>query len=285
MSAAPILACPVCHEPLTVADRVATCPNRHSFDQARDGHFHLLTPGKSRQRQQGDDADMVAARRAFLDRGHYRALSQGLADWMGELQPGSWLDVGCGEGSFTGPMMDALPPGDGPERYDPRFVAFDISRPAMKLTARRVPRAVSVVASVNDLPVLDGSVELISSIMSPMHEGEFARALAPGGKVLLVTPGASHLEQLRAQLYADYRPHDEDVLLAHSWPVIEQRRFTDRVHLASNDEIMQVWGMTPYRWNAPVEGVARISELTELDVTVHFVGTLLEAPVTDPQLR
>ncbi|CAI9407680.1 putative RNA methyltransferase [Aestuariimicrobium sp. T2.26MG-19.2B] len=278
-----ILACPVCGNRLRLRDRVARCEAGHSFDQARDGHLHLLTPGKSRSRAQGDDQSMVAARRAFLDRGHYRALSEGLHEWVGELMPETMLDVGCGEGTFTEAMLSAIPddsssrPG-GKHLHDDHWVAFDISRPAMKLTARRVPRAVAVVASVNQLPAVDGSVDLLTSVMSPVLDSEFARVLAPGGRALLVTPGGSHLAELRAQLYRDYRPHDEEVLLARSWPVLEQRRFEARVTLGSNEEIMQVWGMTPYRWNAPEEGVERISALDRLEITVHFVGTLVQPP-------
>lgn len=272
-----ILACPVCGGRLRLANRVARCDLNHSFDQARDGHLHLLTPGKSRVRAQGDDQQMVAARRAFLDRGHYGVLSSGLHEWVGELLPETLLDVGCGEGTFTEAMLTALTsaPHDGP---DDHLVAFDISRPAMKLTARRVPRAIAAVASVNALPAVDSSVDLVTSVMSPVFAPEFARVLAPGGRVLLVTPGDTHLAELRAQLYRDYRPHDEEVLLAQTWPVIEQRRFVGRASLTSNDEVMQVWGMTPYRWNAPEEGVARIQALDGLDISVHFVATLLEAP-------
>lgn len=275
-SAPPILSCPVCHDALTVADRTARCPQRHSFDQAREGYFNLLSPRQSRRRDMGDDADMVHDRRAFLDRGHYAALSDGLRQWVGELAPGTLLDVGCGEGSFTRAMLDPIAAEDA--RYDARWVAFDISKPAMRLTARRVPQAVSVIASVNSLPALDASVDLVCSVMSPVHDLEFARVLAPGGRVLLVTPGASHLAELRAQLYEEYRPHDEDVTLAHTWPVLEQRRFQGRASLRSNEEILQVWGMTPYRWNAPVEGAARIAELDSLDITVDFLATLLAPP-------
>ncbi|MGJ6981448.1 putative RNA methyltransferase [Aestuariimicrobium soli] len=273
-----ILACPVCGDRLRLHDRVARCEANHSFDQARDGHLHLLTPGKSRQRAQGDDQQMVAARRAFLDRGHYAVLSEGLHQWVGELAPETLLDVGCGEGTFTEAMLAALPAAADAPPHDDHLVAFDISRPAMKLTARRVPRAVAAVASVNQLPAVDASVDLLTSVMSPVFAPEFERALAPGGRVLLVTPGDTHLAELRAQLYRDYRPHDEQVLLAESWPVLEQRRFVGRATLTSNEEVMQVWGMTPYRWNAPADGVERIQALPGLEITVHFVGTLLAAP-------
>ncbi|WP_420174783.1 putative RNA methyltransferase [Luteococcus sp. OSA5] len=271
----PLAACPVCGQPLQVAQRQVHCPQRHSFDRAREGFVNLLRPGKARKAVIGDDAEMVASRRRFLDRGHYDVLTQGLARLVEDLDADQavegLLDVGCGEGTFTAAMVDALP-------QDRPTMAFDISRPAVKLTARRVPSALSAVASVIDMPVQDHSVALLSSIMAPLHEAEFSRVIRPGGRILVVSPGDTHLAQLRQVLYPHYRPHDELVALADALPVVEQRRFTSQVHLASAQELHEVWGMTPYRWNTPLDGQQRLAQLTELDVDVHFVATVFAVP-------
>lgn len=256
-------------------DRTLHCPNRHSFDRAREGFVNLLRPGKSRKAVIGDDAEMVASRRRFLERGHYDALTRGVgqlvADLDGSEPVAGLLDVGCGEGTFTASMVAALPTGCP-------TMAFDISRPAVKATARRVPDTLTAVASVIDMPVRDHGVGLLTSIMAPLHEAEFARVAQPGGRILVVSPGDSHLAELRQVLYPHYLPHDEQVALADSLPVLEQRRFTDTVHLASADELHEVWGMTPYRWNTPRDGQERLAALTELTVSVHFVATVFRVP-------
>lgn len=274
-----IAACPVCHQPLGVADRELWCGNGHRFDKAREGFVNLLRPGKSRKAVIGDDAQMVADRRRFLDRGHYRVLSEGIAELVRDLHQESplqsLLDVGCGEGSFTAAMLDALPADDSPS---PTRMAFDISRPAMKVTARRIPQALSCVASVIEMPVLHHSVDLLTSIMAPLHETEFGRVARPGGRIVVVSPGDSHLAELRQVLYPHYRPHDEQVALTESLAVLEQRRFTDTVHVGSAQELHEVWGMTPYRWNTPLDGQERFARLTELDVHVHFVATVFAVP-------
>ncbi len=265
-----IAACPVCHGALGIGPRELWCANGPRYDRAREGYVNLLRPGKIRKARSGDDQQMVADRRSFLDRGHYAALADGLADLIADLAPRTLLDVGCGEGSFTVGMT-------APERTS---LAFDISKPAVRLAARRCPDALCAVASVHEMPVLDHSVNAIVSVMSPVHEAEFARAAAPGGHVVVVTPGSSHLQNLRRVLYRDYRPHDEQVPLAGVLPLADTRRFTADVHLASSREIHEVWGMTPYRWNAPREGQERLAALTELDVSVHFVATVYAVPAT-----
>ncbi len=267
MDPSPIAACPLCRTALFLAEREVWCANGHHYDRAREGYVNLLRPGKIRKLVSGDDREMVADRRSFLDCGHYRVLAEGLAGLIGELAPATLLDVGCGEGTFTRVMTAS----------GRASMAVDLSRPAVRLAARRCPDALCAVASVHDLPVLDHSADAVVSVMSPTHQAEFLRVLSPDGRVLVVTPGASHLDALRATLYTDYRPHDEEVPLSDVLMTERTERFVDHIVLRSREEIRQVWGMTPYRWNAPAGGVARLDQLDELALTVHFVATVMRA--------
>lgn len=270
----PLACCPLCHEPLVVARTELWCGSGHHFDRAKQGFVNLLRPGHARKAVIGDDQEMVAARRRFLDRNHYQVLSDGLRELVTELHAresvGTLLDVGCGEGSFTAAMLDALGHLD-----QSTAMASDISRPAVRLTARRAPRALTTVASVIEMPVADGSVDLLTSVMAPLHEAEFRRMTHPGSRILVVSPGDSHLAELRQVLYPSYRPHDEQMALAQVFEVEQTRRFTATAHLATRDELDEVWGMTPYRWNTPLDGQERFAQVDALTVTVHFVATVL----------
>ncbi len=267
-----ILGCPVCHQPLPAADeRTFRCGNGHAFDRARGGHVNVFRPGKARKERSGDDGEMIAARRSFLSRGHYEVLRGGVAALVAGLAPASVLDVGCGEGSFTAAMT-------APGR---EVVAFDLSVAGVRLAARMLgASATCVVAGVPDMPAVAGSVGLVCSIMSPVHAESFRRVLAPGGHALVVQPGAAHLDGLRRTLYREYRPHDEELPALPGWPVVERLHLTAPIALESQTEILEVWGMTPYRWNAPAEGVEQLEALDRLDLTVDFVATVLAAPDT-----
>ncbi len=260
-----VLGCPVCKEGLDDLDgRTFGCLRGHRFDRARDGSVDLVRPGHPR-RESGDDADMVRARRAFLDTGRYGVLSRGLEDIARRLAPATVLDVGCGEGSFTAALC-------WPGR---EVVAFDLAKAGVRLAARRLGGAATCcVAGVTEIPVLDGSCDLVTSVMSPTFEAEFLRVLAPGGRMVVVSPGPDHLDGLRRLLYADYRPHDGEVPLADRLSVVAVDRLRS-AEVLSPTEAELVWAMTPYRWNAPAEGLERLRAAPEVAVTVDFVATTL----------
>ena len=62
--------CPLCHAPLSRRDNSYICPLRHQFDLAKEGYVNLLPVQFKRSRDPGDSAEMMQARRAFLDAGH-----------------------------------------------------------------------------------------------------------------------------------------------------------------------------------------------------------------------
>ncbi|MFI7615359.1 putative RNA methyltransferase [Nonomuraea terrae] len=72
------LICPVCRADLRLDAAAVRCGNGHAFDVARQGYVSLLVG--SRPPGTADNAAMVAARAAFLDRGHYAPLAHAVAD-------------------------------------------------------------------------------------------------------------------------------------------------------------------------------------------------------------
>ena len=263
-----ILACPLCRAALEDLDgRTFGCATGHRFDRARDGSVDLLRPGRAR-RETGDDAGMVEARRSFLDRGCYDVLTTGLRAIVDRLQPLTVLDVGCGEGTITGALVGR----------DREVVAFDLSKPAVRLAARRLgPAATCCVAGLTEMPAMDRSCDLVTSVMSPTSEAEFLRVARPGGHVVVVSPGPDHLDGLRRLLYADYRPHDGEVPLTGALPVVAVDRLQAE-QVLDGAEAELVWAMTPYRWNAPSEGVERLRAATTVALTVDFVATTFSIP-------
>lgn len=194
------LICPVCDAPLATDGRALRCPAGHSFDVAREGYVNLLT-GR-RPRYAGDDRAMLAARRRFLDSGHYAALTTAvttavldhLSGYTNEMA--HITDIGCGEGTYLDSLAQALRQERQPGAYC--FSGIDLSRDAVRLAARRCPFAQFAVADAwRKVPLLTGATAVILNIFAPRNPAEFARIAAPGTLLLVVIPRPGHLLSIR----------------------------------------------------------------------------------------
>ncbi len=212
-----LLACPVCAARLALGDGMVRCGAGHSFDVAKQGYVNLLPGGADPGT--ADSPEMVAARVAFLGAGHYDPLMARLADRAAALvgAPGAAeraaaaaadagfaaaasatggpaiLDAGAGAGHYLAAVLDRLP--------DARGLALDLSKYALRPAAKAHPRIGAAVADVwRPLPVADASIDVILNVFAPRNAPEFARVLAPGGALLVVTPGAGHLAPLISEL-------------------------------------------------------------------------------------
>ncbi len=68
---------------------------------AKEGYVNLLPVQHKRSRDPGDSAEMMQARRAFLDAGHYQPLRDAIVAQPQERldeKATAVLDIGCGEG-------------------------------------------------------------------------------------------------------------------------------------------------------------------------------------------
>ena len=114
-----LLRCPVCSDGLTLDDAVLRCDAGHSFDVARQGYVNLV-PGN------GDSAEMVEAREAFLGAGHFRPLTGALvAEAMNVEAAGAVVDVGAGTGHHLAYVLATPPerPGSRSTRRPPPSAA------------------------------------------------------------------------------------------------------------------------------------------------------------------
>lgn len=172
----------------------------HSFDVAKQGYVTLAAGAGLKHK--GDDMDMVNARETYLAMGHFapfvEAVTGAVQDALdsaslAESTPASLLEVGAGTGYYLAHTLDSI--------AEARGVGLDISPHAAKHLAKCHPRVGAVVADVWErLPIRDESVDAISVVFAPRNPAEFQRVLAPGGQVIVLTPGAGHLDELREPL-------------------------------------------------------------------------------------
>ncbi|MFF8015789.1 putative RNA methyltransferase [Streptomyces sp. NPDC007929] len=201
-----VLTCPLCPAALRRADGALRCARRHTFDIARHGYVSLLTG--HRRAPSADSPDMVRGRAAFLSAGHYEPLARTLAGLAGELAPpdATVLDAGAGTGHYLAAVLDALPQALG--------LGLDSSVPALRAAARAHARAEAAGWDVwRPWPVRTGCADLVLNVFAPRNGPEFHRVLGPDGALLVVTPTARHLRELRVLTgLPDVDPLKEDRL-------------------------------------------------------------------------
>lgn len=95
-----VLACPICGEPLTLADRQLRCPSKHSFDIAKQGYASLVVGGRTPKT--GDTAAMVEARDAFLRRGAYEPIADAVGAAIDAVESVAAGGGGGGGGGAAG---------------------------------------------------------------------------------------------------------------------------------------------------------------------------------------
>jgi SAM-dependent methyltransferase len=253
------LRCPHCEEPLTLGERAWTCPRGHSFDRARQGYVNLLRP----TRAHGDSAEMLHARRRFLDAGWYAPLAEVVAGTVGSWLRGpgartpqdsrALVDCGCGEGYYLSYLARALE--DDLRAGGWRLYGFDLARDAVRMAAGRryssSGAALFVANTWDRLPFADAGVGAAMVIFAPRNPAELARIVTPGGLLLTVTPAPEHLTEARAALPWLLSPEPEKsarlrASLAPAFTLSSERAVTFTLALDS-ESLADLAEMTPHR--------------------------------------
>lgn len=262
-----IFRCPVCALPLSAEGRSVRCGNGHCYDPAREGYLHLLPVQQKHSHNPGDDKNMVRSRRAFLEGGYYAPLRDALCALAVEYTgpDPTVLDAGCGEGYYTAALSQALQ-GAG---KTPRIAAVDISKEAVRLTAKR-GGIEAAVASVYHLPIADGCIDLLLNCFSPLAADEFRRVLRQGGIFAYVVPAARHLWQMKELLYDHPYLNEEQTTLYDGFSYVDIRSVRHSIVLTTPEDIRALFTMTPYFWKTPAAGAARLFQQQQLSVEIAF---------------
>lgn len=260
--------CPACGAMLEREERTYRCPNRHSYDIAKEGYTYLLPPNQKHSAAPGDDRGMAAARREFLSKEYYRPLLNTLCDLIFHHTGDSpaILDTGCGEGYYTAGVYRALLEAG----KIPRMAGIDISKFILRSAAKREKNIEFAVASSYHLPVADESVDLLLNCFSPLALEEFLRVLRPGGTFLYVVPAADHLWEMKQVLYDQPYPNEEKETPYEGFTYETIVPVDDVITLPCQTDIHALFQMTPYYWKTPKAGSERLAALDSLTTRISF---------------
>lgn len=252
--------CPVCGETLT-GEKSLRCINNHCFDRSKSGYINLLS-GKGGNH--GDPKEMVIARKCFLDKGYYNPLCEDIAKTAAMVTPdnGILLDCGCGECYYTDRMAHLLP-------YA-HIMGIDVSKDAVNYGCKRNRSLDLAVASVYAMPVADSSADTVVSIFAPQATNEFIRVLKPNGHLIMAIGAQKHLWSLKKTVYdTPYENEPADYAL-EGFEFVGKKELKYSIELTSNEDIKNLFSMTPYYHKTSREDIAKLDNLTQLTTEIEF---------------
>jgi SAM-dependent methyltransferase len=221
---------------------------------------------------------MVAARAGFLARGHYAPLADAVAELVARhlrsregVAAGCVVDAGCGTGYQLGRLRERLVADGGPV---PCLFGTDVSKHAVRRAARDHPQASFLVADTRaGLPLADHAAVALLDVFAPRDGAEFARLLAPGGLLVVVTPGPAHLAELAAAVgLVGIQPEKQRAVadgLAPFFRPLEARRLRATMELTGT-EAAALARMGPSAWHLAPAALAAAERLGSITITADF---------------
>ncbi len=256
--------CPICKEPFAEAGNSLICPNRHCFDRSKRGYVNFLRPSKSGSVRHGDDKQMVESRKNFLNAGFYKPLCDALTETVKtySLTSPVVLDAGCGEGYYTEAVKEAL--------ATPNVYGIDVSKDAIHAASLRDKTFRLSIASIFDLPVPQGSIDILINLFAPYDGAEFSRVLKQNGMLVRVFPAERHLWELKTAVYDTPYENEIDTFTLDGFDLIKKSFLSFPLSLGASSEIDALFKMTPYYYKTSREGQARLAALQTLETHAEF---------------
>ncbi|OTG84936.1 putative RNA methyltransferase [Acinetobacter sp. ANC 4648] len=257
-----LLMCPVCREALSLTDRTWRCANNHSYDVAKQGYVNLHVVQHKHSKNPGDTPESVEARRQFLSAGFYEPLQQAVIQKIRDLRIENLLDIGCGEGYYTDAMQQKVV----------QCVGVDIAKNAVQVAAKLNKGVTWVVGTGATLPVLDSSIDLCSSLFSPIPQQEILRVLKPKAYLLVVTPAPQHLYAMREALFDEVKLHTPYKFveqLQDNFELVDQT-VVDSTFILDQIQLKNLIAMTPYAYKAKPEKRLLLEQQAQFNLTASF---------------
>lgn len=273
--------CPVCGQALEDNGKTLFCINKHSFDKAKSGYINLLL--SSSQGNHGDSAEMIKARRNFLEADYYLPLAKLLSTVVAHHTPQNCVivDAGCGEGYYTEKITNHLVE----QGKTPEVFGVDVSKHAADFAAKKHKNINFAVASVADMPFADDFADAVISVFAPFAADEFLRILKPEGVVIRAFPLERHLFSLKKLLYENPYENEVDDIPPECFEKLEMREQKSEITVVGKEMISALFSMTPYFHRTSLEDKEKLTEIENLKTEICFGIDIYKRKVAENELK
>ncbi|MDC5594905.1 methyltransferase domain-containing protein [Acinetobacter baumannii] len=257
-----VLMCPVCRQRLELVSKTWRCEQGHSYDIAKQGYVNLHVVQHKHSKNPGDTPESVDARRAFLQGGYYQPLQQAVVHLLKDLKAKMVLDIGCGEGYYTSAMQQVVE----------QCIGVDIAKNAVQRAAKLNDKVTWVVGTGATLPVIDQSMDVCTSLFSPIPQTEILRVLKDDGYLIVVTPATDHLYAMREALFEQVNPHTPQKFVEQLQDLFElkEQQVIEAPLVLDQQALKNLIAMTPYAYKASPERRMQLEQKAHLQVTASF---------------
>ena len=206
----------------------------------------------------------MSARQSFLSAGFYEPIATSVMHSVSQAakSPVTVLDAGCGEGYYLHYLTE--------HHRDPlNIIGFDISKWAVQRAARRC-HGTWMVASNKNIPLADSSVDVALDMFGFPDYASFERILAPGGRLIRVTPAPQHLIELRRLIYPQVHQMPNADTYPSSLHTLSSEQLAFNVELEPQS-LKNLLLMTPHMFKTSMQGLSNLERIDHLTVTVDVV--------------
>lgn len=254
--------CPVCRKELELHEKSYICINNHCFDKAKSGYVNLF---QGKGTIHGDNKLMVNARKNFLEKGYYSHLLDSLCKTVEKYSKEDTflLDAGCGEGYYTSGIYNSL-------NGKIKVCGIDISKTAVDSASKKSKNIAYAVGSIFNMPVAENRADIVINIFAPFCKEEFERVMKQNGIFIMVIPSENHLWSLKKAVYDTPYKNEVKSYEIEGFEFISAEKVSKNISLNSNEDIMNLFSMTPYYYKTGKKEQERLSQLQTLTTETEF---------------
>ena len=104
-----------------------------------------------------------------------------------------------------------------------------------------------------------------------MADKEYSRVLEKDGRLIVVSPTADHLFELKAAVYDEPYKNRPNKYGLDSFVLEDEYPLEYKAEITSQEDIYALFSMTPYFYRTSETGMERLRSIDRIEVTIGFL--------------